>query len=99
MDIQPIRTEGDYKAALAEIEGLMDATPGSAGEDKLEVLATLVRAYEAKHQPIDPPDPIEAIKFRLDQQRLTRKDLESILGTRARVSEILTRQRSLSIAM
>ena len=98
-DVRPIRTRRDHEAALKEIERLWGARSGTPEGDRLDVLATLVDAYEAKHYPIDPPDPIEAIKFRLDQQGLTRKDLVKILGTRTRVSEILNRRRNLSIGM
>jgi len=99
MDIKPIHTEADYKTALREIERLWDAQPETSDGDKFEVLATLVDAYERKHTPILPPDPVEAIKFRLEQQGQTRKVLEPLLGTRARVSEILNRQRGLTLAM
>ena len=98
-DLKPIRTEQDYEAALAEIGQLWGARSGTVEGDRLDVLATLVEAYEAEHYPMDPPDPIEAIKFRMKQQGLTRKDLERLLGTRTRVSEVLNRKRSLSIAM
>jgi HTH-type transcriptional regulator / antitoxin HigA len=98
-DIGPIRTEQDYAAAMAEVERLWRAAAGTAEGDRLDVLATLVDAYEAAHDPIDPPDPIAAIRFRMEQQGLTRKDLERMLGTRTRVSEILNRKRGLSIAM
>ena len=99
MDLKPIRTEQDYEAALAEIGRLWGARAGTVEGDRLDVLATLIDAYEAKHHPMDPPDPIEAIKFRMEQQGLTRKDLERLLGTRTRVSEVLNRKRGLSIAM
>ena len=99
MDIKPIRTAEDHKAALAEIERLWDAKPGSPEGDKFEVLATLVDEWERKHTPILPPDPVEAIKFRLEQQGQTRKALEPILGTRARVSEVLNGHRKLTLAM
>ena len=99
MDIKPILTEADHKAALAEIERLWDALPGTPEFDKFQVLGTLVDAYEREHFPILPPDPIEAIKFRLEQQGLTRKALESLIGTRARVSEVLNRRRQLTLAM
>jgi HTH-type transcriptional regulator / antitoxin HigA len=99
MDIKPIHTEADHKAALAEIERLWDASLGTPEFDKLDVLGTLVDAYERANTPILPPDPVEAIKFRLEQQGRTRKDLEPILGTRARVSEILNGKRSLTLAM
>ena len=96
---KPIRTEKDYEQALAEIEELWGARTGTPKGDRLDVLATLIEAYEAEHYPMDPPDPIEAIKFRKQQQDLTRKDLEKILGTRMRVSEVLNRKRGLSINM
>jgi HTH-type transcriptional regulator/antitoxin HigA len=101
MNIRPIRTENDYEAALARIETLWDAAPGSAEEaDELEVLATLVDVYDEEHEPIPPPDPVEAILFRLEQSGRTRKDLEEILGVeRGRVSEILNRRRGLSLSM
>ena len=98
-ELRPIRSEADYEAAVAEIERLWGAKAGTPEGDRLDVLATLVDAYEAEHDPIDPPDPIEAIRFRMEQQGLTRKDLERILGSRTRVSEILNRKRGLSIAM
>jgi HTH-type transcriptional regulator/antitoxin HigA len=99
MEIRPIKTEEDYEAALSEIEKLWEAESGSPEADRLDVLATLVEAYEEKHHPIDPPDPIDAILFRMEQMGFSRKDLEPFLGTRGRVSEILSRTRSLSLAM
>jgi HTH-type transcriptional regulator/antitoxin HigA len=99
MTIKPIRTRADHAKALAEIERLWEARPGTPDGDKLDVLATLVDAYERQTTPILPPDPIEAILFRLDQQNKTRKDLEGIVGPRGRVSEILGRRRSLSLQM
>lgn len=99
MEIRPIKTEQDYERALARVSELMDAEPGSEAEDELEVLSILVDAYEEKHFPIDPPDPIDAILFRLEQQNLTRKDLEPLLGSRHRVSEVLNRKRGLSLEM
>ena len=98
-NLKPIRSEQDYEEALAEAEGLWGARTGTPKGDRLDVLATLIEAYEAEHYPMDPPDPIEAIKFRMEQQQLTRKDLEKILGTRMRVSEVLNRKRGLSINM
>jgi len=98
-DLKPIRTEKDYEEALAEAEELWGARTGTPKGDRVDVLATLMEAYEAEHYPMDPPDPIEAIKFRMEQQELTRKDLEKILGTRTRVSEVLNRKRGLSINM
>lgn len=99
MTIAPIKTKRDYERALRRIEQLMDAKPGTKNGDELDVLTTLVEAYEAKHFAICPPDPIEAIKFRMDQLGMTRKDLETMLGRRGRVSEILTGKRSLSLEM
>jgi HTH-type transcriptional regulator / antitoxin HigA len=97
--LKPIRSEADYDAALAEIERLWGARAGTPEGDRLDILATLVDAYENEHYPMDPPDPIEAIKFRMEQQGLTRKDLEGILGSRTRVAEVLNRRRGLSINM
>jgi len=99
MDIKPIRTEKDYHNALKRIEILWDAKPKSTEYDELEVLATLVEAYEEKRHPIDPPDPIEAIRFRMEQLGLSRKDLEPYIGSRGRVSEVLGRKRGISLAM
>jgi HTH-type transcriptional regulator/antitoxin HigA len=99
MDIRPIRTEADYEAALAEIERLMDAEPGTPAYDKLDVLSTLVEVYEEEHYPIPLPSPIGAIEFHMERLGLTRKDLEPYIGTRARVSEILNRQRPLTLRM
>jgi HTH-type transcriptional regulator/antitoxin HigA len=98
-EIRPIRNENDYKRALAEVERLWGARLGTPAGDRLDILATLIDAYEAAHDPIDPPDPIEAIKFRMEQQGLTRKDLEPLIGTRTRIAEILNRRRGLSIGM
>ena len=99
MHIRPIKTERDHARALGEIEKLWGAKAGSVEADQLEVLVTLVDAYEAKRHPIDPPDPIEAIKFRMGQMGLDRTDLAKILGSRSRVSEVLGRRRPLTIAM
>jgi HTH-type transcriptional regulator / antitoxin HigA len=98
-EVRPIRTRRDYEAALKEVERLWGAKAGSPEGDRLDVLATLVDAYEAEHYPMDPPDPVEAIKFRMEQQGLTRRDLEEIIGTRTRIAEVLNRKRGLSIAM
>ena len=98
-EIKPIRSEADYEEALSEVERLWGAPSGTLDGDRLDVLATLIDAYEDEHHPIDPPDPIEAIKFRMEQQGLTRKDLEAIIGTRTRVAEILNRRRGPSITM
>ena len=98
-DVKPIRNERDHAAALKDVERLWGAKLGTPDGDRLDVLATLIDAYEAAHEPMDPPDPIEAIKFRMEQQGLTRKDLEPLIGTRTRVAEVLNRRRSLSIGM
>jgi len=97
--IAPIKNERDYERALHRVEQLIDARPGTKNGDELDVLTTLVEAYEAKHHAVCPPDPIEAIKFRMDQLGMTRKDLETILGGRGRVSEILNKKRGLSLEM
>jgi len=99
MQIHPIRTEQDHRTAVARIEELMSAAPDSPEGDELDVLATLVDAYEAKHHVIDAPDPVTAIQFRMEQQHLSRKDLEPMIGSRARVSEVLTGKRSLTLEM
>jgi len=98
-EVRPIRTKRDHEAALKEIERLWGTKAGTRDGDRLDVLATLIDAYEAEHYPMDPPDPIEAIKFRMEQQGLTRRDLEGIIGTRTRIAEVLSRKRALSIAM
>jgi HTH-type transcriptional regulator/antitoxin HigA len=97
MDIHPLKTEQDYDAALRVIEALWDAPEGSPEADRLEVLVTLVEAYEATHHPIDPPDPIEAIKFRMEQGGLSLQDLEAYLGRHA--ADVLNRKRPLTLAM
>lgn len=99
MRIRPIRTEREHAAALREIEQLWEARPGTAAHDRLEVLSILVEAYEDEKQAIEPPDPIAAIKFRLDQLGLDRSALESSIGSRGRVSEILAGKRRLTLAM
>ena len=98
-EVRPIRTKRDYETALKEVERLWGAKAGTPDGDRLDVLATLIDAYETEHHPMDPPDPIEAIKFRMEQQGLTRRDLEEIIGTRTRIAEVLSRNRGLSIAM
>jgi len=97
--LRPLKSEKDHENALAEVERLWGARAGTPEGDRLDVLATLIDAYEAQHYPMDPPDPIEAIKFRMEQQGLSRKDLEALFGTRTRVSEVLNRKRGLSINM
>jgi HTH-type transcriptional regulator/antitoxin HigA len=97
MDIHPVKTQGDYKRAMLRIDELMDAGPGTLEGEELEVLATLVEAYEREHFPIGSPDPVEAILFRMEQMGLSRKALEPFLGGRSRVSEVLNRKRGLSM--
>src|SRR5262245_59102030 len=99
MDIRLIANETDYAAALAEIKRLWGAEPGTADRDKLEILAMLAQRYEREREPLPTLSPLEAIKFRMEQQHLTRRDLVPILGTRARVSEILNGRRSLTLEM
>jgi len=99
MEIKPIRTDEDYEAALREIERLWNAPEGSPEEDRLNVLATLVEAYEEEHFPIDMPDPIAAIKFRLDQLGKDNKALIGVIGSRTRVYEVLRGDRPLTLEM
>ena len=101
MEIRPIHTNDDYRGALQEIAALMDLDPdlGTPDGDRLDVLATLVQAYEARHFPISAPDPIEAIKFRLEQSGLSVKDLEPMIGRSNRVYEVLARSRPLTLTM
>jgi HTH-type transcriptional regulator/antitoxin HigA len=97
--IRPIKTETDYAEALREVEALWDAEPGTAEGDHLDILATLIEAYEAEHHPIEAPDPVAAILFMMEQKGLRRRDLEPAIGSRGRVSEILTRKRPLTLPM
>lgn len=101
MDIRPIRTKADYKAALALASKLVDKDPkaGTPDGDRLDVLATLIQAYEAQHYPIPAPDPIECLLHVMEARAMTRKDLEPYIGSRGRVSEILNRTRPLSLTM
>jgi HTH-type transcriptional regulator/antitoxin HigA len=99
MDIKPIRTQADYQAALREVESLMTAEFGTPEGDRLDVLATLVEAYETKHFPMEVADPVEAIKFQMDQKGLTVKDLEPMIGRSNRVYEVLNRIRPLTLPM
>jgi HTH-type transcriptional regulator/antitoxin HigA len=99
MTIKPIKTERDYQKALKEIEKLWDAKPNTLKGDRLEVMITLVEAYGQKHHKIEPPDPIEAIKFRMEQLDLKPSDLADILGGRNRVSEVLNKKRKLTVEM
>jgi HTH-type transcriptional regulator/antitoxin HigA len=99
MRILPVRTEAEHDAAVARITQLMGAELGTQAADELEILVTLVDAFEAKHFPINTPDPVTVIKFQMEQQGLRRKDLEPMIGSRARVSEILTGKRALTLPM
>lgn len=99
MTLRPIRTKADYRAALKEAEKLWDAEPGTRDGDRVEILTTLIEAYEAEHVPIAPPDPIAAVAFMMDQKGLTRRDLEPAIGSRGRVSEVTTRKRPLTLPM
>ena len=99
MDIKPIKTNEDYQSALEEIDRFFDASPDTPEGDRLEVLVTLVEAYESKRYPTSLPDPIEAIEYHLESRGLSRRDLEPYIGSRARVSEILNRRRPLTLRM
>ena len=99
MNIKPIKNERNYTDALSKIEKLMSAKPNTPEMDELEVLTTLVEAYEEQFYKIDAPDPIEAIKFRMEQEGLKQKDLVAIVGSKSRVSEVLNRKRKLTIEM
>jgi len=99
MNIKPIRTKTDYRAALKEIESLMAAKANTPEGDRLDVLATLVEAYERARFPMDLPDAVEAIKFRMEQSGLTVKDLEPVIGRKNRVYEVLSRKRPLTLRM
>ena len=99
MDIRPIKTEADYRETLREIEILMTAEPGTDAGDRLDVLITLVEAYKRKHFPMDLPDAVEAIKFRMEQQGLTVDDLVPAIGQKNRVYEVLARRRPLTVRM
>jgi HTH-type transcriptional regulator / antitoxin HigA len=99
MEIRPIRTQTDYQKALREIELLFDAAQNTPEYDRLDILSTLVEAYEKTYFPIELPDPIEAIHYYMDTRGLSRRDLETCLGSRARVSEVLSRKRTLTLEM
>ena len=98
-EIKPIRTEPDYRAAMSEFDSLMSAARGTPEGDRLDVLVTLVVAYEAKHYPIEAPDPVELIKFVMEQRGMARADLEPMIGGKGRVSEVLNRRRPLTLDM
>jgi HTH-type transcriptional regulator / antitoxin HigA len=99
MELRPIRTETDYQEALQEVEALFDAAPNTPECDRLDVLSTLVEVYEKREFPIALPDPIEAIQYYMEARGWTRRDLEPCIGSRARVSEVLSRKRSLTLEM
>ena len=99
MNIKILKTEAEYDETLERIDTLMNAPPGSAEEEELELLAILVEKYEQEHYPIELPDPVEAIKFRMEQEGLTRKDMIRYLGSQSRVSEVLNYKRPLSLTM
>jgi HTH-type transcriptional regulator / antitoxin HigA len=99
MNIQPIRNEKDLTKALARIDRIIDARRGTPEYDELEVISTLVEAYENRHHAIAPPDPVDAIKFRMEQQGLSRVDLAPLMGGKSRVSEVFSRRRPLSLKM
>lgn len=99
MELLPIRSKIDYEKALQEIESLFDAAPNTPDFDRLDVLSTLVEAYEKSHFPIELPDPIEAIQYYMETRGWSRRDLESCIGSRSRVSEVLSRKRTLTLEM
>ena len=99
MKLKPIRTEEDYDIALERLEKIFDSQPGTKEGDELEILALLIEDYENRHYPIEPPEPVEAIKFRMDQMGLKQKDLGKILGHKSRASEILNKKRKLTLEM
>lgn len=99
VEVTPIRTDSDYHAALSEVEALWGSAPGTAMGDRLDVLMDLVEVYERQHHPVLPPNPIEAIRFVMDQRGLKPVDLSSLFGSTARVYEVLGGRRSLSIRM
>ena len=97
--IRPIRTKADHRWALKEVDRLWNANPGTPDGDRVEILVTLIEAYEDEHFPIEAPDPISAIEFMLEQKGLSRRDLEPAIGSRGRVSEVMTRKRPLTLPM
>lgn len=99
MEIRPIKTEEDYQATLAEVERLFDAAPDTPEGDRLEVLTTLLEAYEKNHYVIPSPDPVETIQYWMESRGITKQDLEPLLGSRARVSEIFNHKRGLTLTM
>lgn len=99
MEIRPIKTKEDYEATLSEVERLFDSAPDTPEGDRLEVLTTLLEAYEKNHYSIPAPDPVEAIKYWMESRGVTRQDLEPLMGSRARVSEIFNHRRGLTLTM
>ena len=99
MNIRPIRTDADYQAALDYVDRVLEAQPNTPEGDELDILTTLIAAYEEQHYPILPPDPVEALIYWMESRDLTRRDLEPLLGSRARVAEILNRRRTLTLEM
>lgn len=99
MTIKPIKTEKDYEQALQRLEAIFDAKPNTPEGDELEVLGILIDEYEQSHFPIDLPDPIEAVKFRMEQMGYTQNDLANVIGLKSRASEVLSRKRKLSLSM
>ena len=99
MIVKPIKNDGDHRDVLAQIDALGDPDEGSEAYDLLDVLVTLVESYEAKHYPMSPPDPIAAIEYEMEKRGLTRQDLEAVIGPSGRVSEVLNRQRPLTVTM
>jgi HTH-type transcriptional regulator/antitoxin HigA len=99
MDVKPIKTKEDYRATLQEIELLMTAEPDTSAGERLDVLVTLVEAYERRHFPLDLPDPVEAIKFAMDQRGWSAKDIEPMIGRSNRVHEVLSHRRPLTLRM
>jgi len=99
MEIKPIKTEKDYNEAILRIERLWGAKKNQPEGDELDLLCTIVEAYEMKHFPISPPDPIDAILFRMEQMNMTKSDMAKYLGSQSRVSEVLGRKRSLTLKM
>lgn len=99
MNIKPIKTEEDYNLALNRLDELFDSEPGTTAGDELQIWALIIEDYEEQHHPIEPPDPIEAIKFRMDQMGLEQNDLAKILGHKSQASEILSRKRKLNLSM
>jgi HTH-type transcriptional regulator/antitoxin HigA len=99
MTIKPVKTKKDYQAAMTRLETIFDAKPGTPEGDELEVLSILIERYEQEHYPIDYPDPIEAIKFRMEQMGYSQSDLAKVVGLKSRASEILNKKRKLTLEM